>query len=138
MNRKQFNPGTDDRAEFPKLKAEYGEDPARFLQSSKDLGYARISGIRDPELLEAYRAVAKQILSGDDKADVLEKLDSRERELTGDEPDPTPDIDPEPVAATDGGQTVEPTDASESVDSEPDEDEDDTDEPAAATRAQPT
>ena len=103
--RKQFNPNADDRAEFPKLKAQYNEDPARFLQSSKALAFARIRGIRNTELLEAYRAVARQILSGEDKDDVLEALDTRERELTGDEI--TPEANAEPVAATDGGENIQ-------------------------------
>lgn len=96
---------TGDRHEFPKLEAQFNEDPARFLQSSKDLALARIAGIRDLELLEAYRAVAKQILSGSSRTDVLEELDERKRELTGESVTPEPDAST-PVPATDGGQKL--------------------------------
>ncbi|SDL10258.1 hypothetical protein [Natronorubrum texcoconense] len=107
MTRKAFNPDVGDRAEFPKLKEQYGEDPARFLQSSKDLAEARIAGIQSRELLEAYRAVAKQILSGGDLDEAMGYIDERERELTGEPITPEPDPTPEPIA-TDGGTVAEP------------------------------
>lgn len=118
--RNAFNPDLDERAAFPKLKADYGEDPGRFLQSSKDLAYARIRGIRDPELLTAYAAVAKQILSGSDQTNVLEAIDDRERELAGESTDAEPTPEPTPVPATDGGTTVKSPAEPEGSD-EPDE-----------------
>ncbi|APX98734.1 hypothetical protein [Natronorubrum daqingense] len=112
MTRSGYNPDVGDRHEFPKIKAEHGEDPSRFLQSGKQLAKARIAGIRDPELLEAYRAVTKQILSGSSKTEVLEHLAARERELTG-----QPEPEEQPIPATDGGEIVtEPE-----PESEPDE-----------------
>jgi len=117
MNRPTNTP-TKERHEFPKLKAEHGEDPARFLQAGRHLATARIRGIDDLELLEAYRAVAKQILRGSTRDRILSALDDRHAELTGDdssedtpEPDPTElPADAEPVPATDGG-VVESDDA---------------------------
>ena len=102
--RSQFNARTEERHEFSKLKTTYGEDPARFLQSGKELALARIAGIRDEELLEAYRAVAKQILSGSSQTEVIEALDTREHELTDKRTT-------NPIAATDGGTVETPDDS---------------------------
>lgn len=55
----------DDRPRYPDLKAEYGEDPARFLWSRDGdvpmLAIARIRGIDDSDLLDAYQRVEVEI-----------------------------------------------------------------------------
>lgn len=112
-----FNPDVSDRHEFPKLEAQFDEDPSRFLQSSKHLALARIGGVRDEELLEAYRAVAKQILTGNGRSEVLEAIDTRERELAG---EPITTKTPT-TAITDGGQTLEKPEPETEPAPEPDE-----------------
>lgn len=106
MTRAGYNPDLADRHEFPELEATHGEDPSRFLQANRDLALARIAGIRDLDVLDAYRTVEQQITDGDGpgRRPVLDALDARERELTG---APTPDAEPTPVPATDGGVTVD-------------------------------
>lgn len=112
MNR-PTNTRSEERHEFPKLEADHGEDPARFLQSGRDLALARIRGLEDVELLAAYRAVAKQILRGRTREAILTALAEREAALT-DDPTPTP------VAATDGGVVEpDPADATSDADGDP-------------------
>ncbi|NUC74972.1 hypothetical protein HTZ84_22160 [Haloterrigena sp. SYSU A558-1] len=104
----RYNAGDGQTNEFPKLKATHGEDPARWLESSELMATARIRGIRDPELLEAYHAVAKQITAGKFRESILEAIAERKADLglvAGDElaDAPTPDATADPVPATDGG-----------------------------------
>ena len=107
--------GSDGRTNrFPDIEARHGEDPARFLEANKDLALARIHGIRDVELLQAFRAVEKQITDGG-RSDVLEAIAERERELTGEDPIPEVTADQTPVPATDGGTELE-YDETEDVD----------------------
>lgn len=98
--------------EYPELEEQYGEDPARFLETNELLATARIRGIRDPALLNAYREVAEEITTGQYRTTILEALADRERELTGDAPDPNPSPTPETptdaATATDGGTDTEP------------------------------
>jgi hypothetical protein len=76
----------------PKLLAEIGEDPARFLDPRTDLDpRPRIRGISDPETAAAWLAVARE-LERDGLVDVLE-----------DKRDALVDRQPGPVA-TDGGE----------------------------------
>lgn len=93
--------------EYPELEEKFDEDPARFLESNELLATARIAGIRDADLLTAYREVAEEITTGQYRTEILEAIAERERELTDAEPGPTPDTDPEPVAATDGGESID-------------------------------
>ncbi|ELZ05790.1 hypothetical protein [Natrialba aegyptia] len=100
---------TDDRHEFPELKDTHGEDPARFLQANRSLALARIAGIRDVDLLTAYRTVEQQITDGDGpgRSEVCDALDAREAELTGDKPNAPIDTETStPATATDGGQPL--------------------------------
>ncbi len=96
--------------EFPDLEATHGEDPARFLESNELMATARIGGIRDADLLDAYERVAEEITTGSYQAVILEAIAERKAELgleTDELPDgPTPETTADPVAATDGGQTV--------------------------------
>ncbi|ELY97095.1 hypothetical protein [Natrialba asiatica] len=77
----RYAAATDVRHEFSKIETTHGEDPARFLQANKELVFARIAGIRDLELLEAWRAVERQITDGG-RPEVLDALDERKAELT--------------------------------------------------------
>lgn len=71
---------TPDRPEFPELAESEGEDPARFLSCSEPhLPVARIKGIRDKGLLNAYRAVELREFGGRDV--ILEAIADRKREL---------------------------------------------------------
>lgn len=71
---------TEDRPRYPEIKADHGEDPARFLScSERYLPLARIRGIRDEGLLSAYRAVELREYGGRDV--VLETIESRKEEL---------------------------------------------------------
>lgn len=120
-----FNPGTAGRTnEFPKLEARFNEDPARFLESNQNLAEARIAGIRNPELLKAYLAVEKAITGGSPREDITDALDERAAEigvdlgideLTEDTDAATPDASADRVPATDGGTTLEYSEA-ETVD----------------------
>lgn len=80
-----------DRERFPDLKADIGEDPARFLDypvlSSKSevgspllLARARIRGIDNLATLRAWMAIERRLDRGP-RAKVLNWLDEREREL---------------------------------------------------------
>jgi len=93
--------------EYPDLEATHGEDPARFLESNELMATARIGGIRDADLLDAYETVAEEITTGSYQSVILEAIAERKAEL-GLETDelpagPTPDTSTDPVAATDGG-----------------------------------
>lgn len=71
---------TLDRPRYPELEKSEGEDPARFLSCSEHyLPVARIKGIRDEGLLNAYRAVELREFGGRDV--ILEALEDRKREL---------------------------------------------------------
>jgi len=96
--------------EYPELEQIHGEDPARFLESNELMATARIGGIRDADLLEAYERVAEEITTGSYQTTILEAIAERKAELglTDELPDgPTPDATTDPVPATDGGTVTE-------------------------------
>ena len=101
--------------EYPELEAKFGEDPARFLESNELMATARIAGIRDPELLEAYEPVAEEITAGNYRTTILEAIADRKADLGLETDAPTPDATADPVPATDGGQQIE-----DDADEEPD------------------
>ncbi|WP_226043320.1 hypothetical protein [Natrinema sp. DC36] len=94
--------------EYPYLEQIHGEDPARFLEMNELTATARIRGIRDPELLEAYETVAKEITAGQYRNTILEAIDERKADLGIDD-----ELAAEPTdsraTATDGGAVVEET-----------------------------
>lgn len=98
--------------EYPELEDRFNENPARFLESNELLAKARIHGIRDADLLEAYRTVAEEITAGNYRTTILEAIADCERELTDSVSNPTPDAptDADPVPATDGGTELESAD----------------------------
>jgi len=87
------------------IRSRAGENPLRFLALSElDTALAVIRGIRDTDRLDAWREA--ELDHVDPPRDrVLDALDDRERELTGEpvttDPEPAPEPttdDPEPVA----------------------------------------
>lgn len=113
--------------EYPEYEAQFGEDPARFLESNELMATARIAGIRDPDLLAAYEDVAEDITAGSYRTTILEAIAERKADLgleTCELPDgPTPEATTDPVPATDGGQDLEhdegDVDAADDSDPEP-------------------
>ena len=70
----------DDRARFPDLEADVGEDPARVLDGAdKALVLARIRGIDYLDVLDAWLAVERRLFDG--RSAVIEALESRREEL---------------------------------------------------------
>lgn len=66
---------------FDRMVERYGEDPARFLSvSTPELALARIQGIQDTELVEAWRAVELNITDGGRDV-ILDALDERKEVL---------------------------------------------------------
>ncbi|WP_225334239.1 hypothetical protein [Halomicrobium urmianum] len=74
-----------DRTEFPRLKADIGEDPARWLAPQTDMDPTpRIRGISEPEVAAAWLAVARRL--GVD-GDVRDKIKRRRDYLADREAD---------------------------------------------------
>lgn len=97
----------DGREQYPDVAAEIGEDPARFLDvplvapdhegsSPFALAAARIAGIDDTEVANAWLRVEAQLERGPRKG-VVQRLNRQKADLETD--DPTP----EATAATAGG-----------------------------------
>lgn len=108
-----------------------GVDPMRFLtMSESDTAEGIIGGIDSLERLAGWR-LANQSFLNPPSSDITEAIDEREAELTG---EPTPDVSPEPVAATDGGTTA--TDPTSVGTTETTADHQETDADAAATDAE--
>jgi len=100
-----------DRPTYPEVKAEFGEDPARYLAVDENdledehplaLAHARIRAIDDHELLKEWQRIEAEHWG---RREVMAHLDARERELT-DAPIAT-DATADPVPATDGGTVTE-------------------------------
>ncbi|QCW05305.1 hypothetical protein [Natrinema pallidum] len=108
MNGRYAAAGSTRTNEYPYLEQIHGEDPARFLETNELMATGRIAGIRDAAVLEAYEYVADQITAGSYRTTILEAIDKRKAALElDDEPaDPTPETTPDPVPATDGGETI--------------------------------
>ncbi|MHB9288105.1 hypothetical protein ACKVMT_13830 [Halobacteriales archaeon Cl-PHB] len=93
-----------DRPTYPKVKDSIGEDPARFLcRREKWVAKARIRGIHLFEIIEAWRAVERNLAVRRGKEPrewVMEALAKREAYLEDHgevDPDPEPpEIDPGP------------------------------------------
>ena len=108
--------------EYPEYKDEFDEDPARFLESNELMATARIAGIRDPDLLDAYETVAEDITAGSYRTTILEAIADRKTSLglTDELAGPTNhEATADPIPATDGGTELE-YDEAEDVD-QPDE-----------------
>lgn len=104
--RNAFNPDTDDRPTYPVVKAEFGEDPARYLAlDDLYLAYARIRGIGTLALLKEWQRIEAENWG---RSKVMKRLNARENELA-DEPVPEPTPEPTPVPATDGGTVESPS-----------------------------
>ncbi|RDZ61418.1 hypothetical protein C5B90_19295 [Haloferax sp. Atlit-12N] len=81
----------EERPCFPDLKADIGEDPARFLAeplepdagdgASGMLALARIRGLETITKVRAFRAVERALHDGERQA-IKDALDKRERELS--------------------------------------------------------
>ncbi|ELZ96038.1 hypothetical protein C440_05592 [Haloferax mucosum ATCC BAA-1512] len=81
----------DERPRFPRIEADEGEDPARFLAeplepdtgtgTSGQLALARIRGLETLGLVRAYRAVERTLHGGERQA-IKDALDEREQELS--------------------------------------------------------
>jgi len=71
-----------DREEFPRVKEDLGEDPARYLDVERvedlQLAWARIRGIDFIAAVRAWKAVERNLYP---RPKVLEWLDEREEEL---------------------------------------------------------
>ena len=104
-----------DRPTYPEVKAEHGEDPARFLAVDENdpnddhplaLAHARIKAIDSLEYLKEWQRIEADNWG---RKSVMKHLYARERELTDDElaETPTPEASADPVPATDGGTPVE-------------------------------
>lgn len=84
-----------DRPRYPEYEDQFGEDPARFLWSPSGdvprLAIARIRGIVDPDLLDAYQDVEVEI---GPRRSVIAALNEREDELEarGAGPIPTEEV----------------------------------------------
>ncbi|WP_312908502.1 hypothetical protein [Natronosalvus caseinilyticus] len=82
MSVSAYNPAVRELPTSEPVAEQYGEDPARFLcLDDLHLAFARIRGINDLELLEAWRAV--ETSKGGDRRRVHRALDAREREILG-------------------------------------------------------
>lgn len=109
--------------EYPALEERFDEDPARFLESNELMATARIAGIRNADLLDAYETVAEEITTGNYQTVILEAIAERKAELGLDvemTADPTPETTTDPVAATDGGTVTEPVDQNDADELHPD------------------
>lgn len=103
--RNAFNPDTDDRPTYPVVKAEFGEDPARYLAlDDLYLAYARIRGIATVELLKEWQRIESNHWG---RSEVMKRLNAREAELTD---EPTPEPTDSRATATDGGTVETPDD----------------------------
>jgi hypothetical protein len=81
---------TRDREEYPSLKADIGEDPARYLAVERleelKLARARIRGIDFIQVIRAWKAVERNlsersVVSEHHRQTVMRWLDEREAEL---------------------------------------------------------
>lgn len=107
--RNAFNPDTDDRPAHPVVKAEFGEDPARYLAlDDLYLAFARIRGIDNLALLKEWQRIEAEHWG---RSRVMKRLNARERELTNKPIDPTPDPTDSRATATDGGTVETPDDS---------------------------
>lgn len=98
----EHSPGESrDRKRFPKLKDDYGEDPARWLDCDilghsdrKRLVEARIEGIDEIALVRAWIAVERR-LDRDTRQGIITRLERREEQLQqiGERPDRVTDRD---------------------------------------------
>ncbi|PGF14264.1 hypothetical protein CP556_25010 [Natrinema sp. CBA1119] len=103
--------GTSDRPTYPEVKAEFGEDPARYLAVDQNdphddhplaLAHARIKDLDDLAHIKAWQRIEAENWG---RREVMAHLDKRERELAGTEPIPEPETTP--ATATDGGTVTE-------------------------------
>lgn len=102
----------DDRPTYPVVKAEFGEDPARYLAlDDLYLAFARIRGIDNLALLKEWQRIESEHWG---RSRVMQRLNARERELTGEEISPDPQTT-EPTIA-DGGTVETPDDSDISAD----------------------
>lgn len=100
----------NERARFPRLKDEIGEDPAKWLDRQlvrppepgttppKAFVWSLIDGIDSIERCRAWKAVERSLATRDDREPrqaILERLDEREQELReiGERDDRLPDAD---------------------------------------------
>lgn len=70
---------TTDRPSNPAIKAEIGEDPARYLADPDMTTWARIRGIASDDVLEAWYDVEEEL---GPRRKVIKRLNQRRRELT--------------------------------------------------------
>ncbi|ELY68862.1 hypothetical protein [Natrinema versiforme] len=77
-----------DRPAYPEVKAEFGEDPARYLAVDENdehddhplaLAHARIKAIDDRELLKHWQRIEAKHWG---RTEIMAHLNARERELT--------------------------------------------------------
>ncbi|WP_049991491.1 hypothetical protein, partial [Natrinema salifodinae] len=98
-----YQASTSDRPTYPAVEDRFGEDPARFLSLDElYLAEARIKCIDDLEYLREWQRIEAEEWG---RSNVMKWLNARERELTGESV--TPEPDPTPVPATDGGTELE-------------------------------
>ena len=93
---------------FPGLKADIGEDPARFLHvSDPDLAYARIKMLESVTLCNAWEAVERKAFGG--RSEYLLRIRKRREELQAEaaaDSTPTDDSAAPTTAASDDTETT--------------------------------
>ena len=72
------------RPQYPRIQAEIGEDPARFLHEPNETTWARIRGIVDLEVLDAWFEVETDL---DPRREVIRALNQRRAALQDGESD---------------------------------------------------